>query len=115
MRDRRIVMRLSRSRSQGVRHGHRRDPHRSGRLRAAARARGRARPRMSGADLFGLIASALVFVYLLYALLRGERLEVLPGGLQVIIFLGVLLALTPLIGGYMARVYTNERVFLPPV
>jgi K+-transporting ATPase KdpF subunit len=28
---------------------------------------------MSGADLFGLIASALVFVYLLYALLRGER------------------------------------------
>jgi K+-transporting ATPase KdpF subunit len=29
---------------------------------------------MSGADLFGLIASALVFVYLLYALLRAERL-----------------------------------------
>jgi hypothetical protein len=29
---------------------------------------------MSGADLFGLIVSALVFFYLLYALLRGERL-----------------------------------------
>jgi K+-transporting ATPase KdpF subunit len=29
---------------------------------------------MSGADLFGLVASVLVFVYLLYALLRGERL-----------------------------------------
>jgi K+-transporting ATPase KdpF subunit len=29
---------------------------------------------MSSADLFGLIVSALVFVYLLYALLRGERL-----------------------------------------
>jgi hypothetical protein len=29
---------------------------------------------MSGADLFGLVASALAFVYLLYALLRGERL-----------------------------------------
>jgi K+-transporting ATPase KdpF subunit len=29
---------------------------------------------MSLADLFGLIVSALVFVYLLYALLRGERL-----------------------------------------
>jgi hypothetical protein len=29
---------------------------------------------MSGADLFGLIASALVCIYLLYALLRGERL-----------------------------------------
>jgi K+-transporting ATPase KdpF subunit len=29
---------------------------------------------MSGADVFGLIASALVFVYLCYALLRGEHL-----------------------------------------
>jgi K+-transporting ATPase KdpF subunit len=29
---------------------------------------------MSGADVFGLIASALVFVYLCYALLRGENL-----------------------------------------
>jgi K+-transporting ATPase KdpF subunit len=28
---------------------------------------------MSGADLFGLIVSALVCIYLLYALLRGER------------------------------------------
>lgn len=28
---------------------------------------------MSGADLFGLIVSLLVFAYLLYALLRGER------------------------------------------
>jgi K+-transporting ATPase KdpF subunit len=29
---------------------------------------------MSGAELFGLVISALVLVYLLYALLRGERL-----------------------------------------
>jgi F subunit of K+-transporting ATPase (Potass_KdpF) len=29
---------------------------------------------IGGADIFGLIASALVCVYLLYALLRGERL-----------------------------------------
>jgi K+-transporting ATPase KdpF subunit len=29
---------------------------------------------MSGAELFGLIVSALVAVYLLYALLRGEQL-----------------------------------------
>ena len=29
---------------------------------------------MSGADLMGLIVSALVALYLLYALLRGERL-----------------------------------------
>jgi K+-transporting ATPase KdpF subunit len=28
---------------------------------------------MSGADLFGLIVSLLLFAYLLYALLRGER------------------------------------------
>jgi K+-transporting ATPase KdpF subunit len=28
---------------------------------------------ISGADLFGLIASVLVCVYLLYALLRGEK------------------------------------------
>ena len=28
---------------------------------------------MSAADLFGLIVSALVCIYLLYALLRGER------------------------------------------
>jgi K+-transporting ATPase KdpF subunit len=28
---------------------------------------------MSGADLFGLIVSALLFAYLLYALLRGEK------------------------------------------
>jgi K+-transporting ATPase KdpF subunit len=29
---------------------------------------------MSGADLFGLIVSAVMFAYLLYALLRAERL-----------------------------------------
>jgi K+-transporting ATPase KdpF subunit len=29
---------------------------------------------MSGAELFGLVVSVLVAVYLLYALLRGERL-----------------------------------------
>lgn len=28
---------------------------------------------MSGADVFGLIVSAIVIVYLLYALVRGER------------------------------------------
>jgi K+-transporting ATPase KdpF subunit len=29
---------------------------------------------MSGADLFGLVVSVALLVYLLYALLRGERL-----------------------------------------
>ena len=28
---------------------------------------------MSGADVFGLVVSVIVCVYLLYALLRGER------------------------------------------
>jgi K+-transporting ATPase KdpF subunit len=28
---------------------------------------------MSAADLFGLVVSALVCIYLLYALIRGER------------------------------------------
>src|SRR5215813_13913851 len=39
----------------------------------------------------------------------------LEGWLQIALFVAVLLALTPLIGGYMAGVYTNERVFLTPV
>src|SRR3954468_8968465 len=39
----------------------------------------------------------------------------LQGWLQIAIFLAVLVALTPLIGGYMARVYSGERVFLSPV
>ena len=30
---------------------------------------------MSGADIFGLVASLAVFVYLVYALFRGERPE----------------------------------------
>jgi K+-transporting ATPase KdpF subunit len=29
---------------------------------------------MTGAELFGLVVSVLVAIYLLYALLRGERL-----------------------------------------
>jgi K+-transporting ATPase KdpF subunit len=29
---------------------------------------------MSGADLFGLIVTVLVIVYLFYALIRGEKL-----------------------------------------
>jgi K+-transporting ATPase ATPase A chain len=39
----------------------------------------------------------------------------LQGWLQIAIFLAVLVALTPLLGGYMARVYTGERVFLTPI
>jgi potassium-transporting ATPase potassium-binding subunit len=37
------------------------------------------------------------------------------GWLQIGLFFAVLTALTPLVGGYMARVFTGERVFLTPV
>jgi len=37
------------------------------------------------------------------------------GWLQIAIYVAVLTALTPLIGGYMARVFRGERVFLTPV
>ena len=37
------------------------------------------------------------------------------GFLQIAIFCAVLVAVMPLLGGYMARVYSNERVFLTPV
>ncbi len=37
------------------------------------------------------------------------------GWLQIVIFLAVLVALTPLLGGYMARVYTGQAVLLERV
>ena len=37
------------------------------------------------------------------------------GWLQIAIFFAVLTALTPVIGGYMARVFGGERVLLTPV
>jgi potassium-transporting ATPase potassium-binding subunit len=39
----------------------------------------------------------------------------LQGWLQLAAFLAILVALVPLLGGYMARLYTGERVFLTPV
>jgi potassium-transporting ATPase potassium-binding subunit len=39
----------------------------------------------------------------------------LQGWLQIVLFLAVLTAIVPLLGGYMARVFTGERVFLTPV
>jgi K+-transporting ATPase ATPase A chain len=37
------------------------------------------------------------------------------GWLQIALFCGLLVAITPLVGGYMARVFTGEPVFLSPV
>jgi potassium-transporting ATPase potassium-binding subunit len=39
----------------------------------------------------------------------------LQGWIQIIVFVAVLTAIVPLLGTYMARVFTNERVFLTPV
>ena len=39
----------------------------------------------------------------------------LQGWVQIALFLAVLVALTPLVGGYMARVFSGERVLLTPV
>ncbi|MEA2127542.1 MAG: hypothetical protein QOJ85_433, partial [Solirubrobacteraceae bacterium] len=36
------------------------------------------------------------------------------GFVQIAIFCGALVAVMPLLGTYMARVYQNERVFLTP-
>ena len=35
--------------------------------------------------------------------------------IQILIFLGIVLAGTPLLGGYMARVFAGERTLLSPV
>jgi K+-transporting ATPase ATPase A chain len=37
------------------------------------------------------------------------------GWLQIVVFCGVLIAIAPLLGGYMAKVYTGQRVFLTPL
>ena len=37
------------------------------------------------------------------------------GWLQIVVFIGVLIALTPPLGTYMARVFSGQRVFLSPV
>ena len=37
------------------------------------------------------------------------------GWLQIVVFCGVLIAIAPPLGAYMAKVYTGRRVFLSPV
>jgi K+-transporting ATPase ATPase A chain len=39
----------------------------------------------------------------------------LLGWVQIVVFFAIIVAITPLLGGYMARVYTGERVFLARV
>ena len=72
------------------------------------------RSRMSGADLFGLIVCAAgLRLPPLRAAARGAALACCQGWLQIAIFLARRWSpLTPLLGGYMARVYTR-RARLP--
>src|SRR6185503_5738984 len=51
----------------------------------------------------------------LRAVAGGAVLAMLQGWIQIIVFAAVLFAIVPLLGGYMARVFTSERVFLTPV
>jgi K+-transporting ATPase ATPase A chain len=37
------------------------------------------------------------------------------GWLQIVVFCGVLIVIAPLLGGYMAKVYSGQRVFLTPL
>jgi len=37
------------------------------------------------------------------------------GALQIAIFLAIVVAVAPFFGAYMARVFSDERVFLTPV
>src|SRR6201999_4108715 len=39
----------------------------------------------------------------------------LQGWFQIVVFCAAFIAIVPLLGGYMAKVFTNERVFLTPV
>ena len=37
------------------------------------------------------------------------------GWLQIVVFLLAVLAMTPLLGGFMARVFSRQKTFLDPV
>jgi potassium-transporting ATPase potassium-binding subunit len=39
----------------------------------------------------------------------------LNGWLQILCFLGALFAVTPLIGGYMAKIFSRQRTWLDPI
>ena len=64
---------------------------------------------MSGAELFGLAVSVLVAAYLALRAPARRAPVTAQGWLQIAIYVAVLTALTPLLGGYMARVYRGER------
>src|SRR5882762_2636627 len=71
---------------------------------------------MSLETVLSLIVSALLLVYLAYALLRPEKFEMtFNGWLQILFFLALILAVTKPMGVFMTHVFNRERTFLDPL
>ena len=74
---------------------------------------------MSYDNALGLILAVLLTAYLVYALVfAGEAVMTTAGWIQLLVFLGLIFAVTPLLGGYMAKVWRGgkapgDRVFAP--
>ena len=95
--------------------GRRSDRDRRGRLRLPVRAGRGSGPRVSGTEAFGLAVSVLLDgLSALRDLPRGAPVTA-QGWLQIALYVAVLTALTPVLGAYMARVYSNEPVLLTRV
>ena len=74
---------------------------------------------MSVDYLVGLVVSLALLAYLVLAMMKPEKFSELTmtanGWLQILLFLLAVLAVTPLLGGFMARVFSRQRTFLDPV
>ena len=68
---------------------------------------------MSAADLLGLIVSALSRSTSSTRCCAGSGSSHAQGWIQIIVFCAVLLAIVPLLGGYMARVFTASACSSP--
>ena len=74
---------------------------------------------MSYDNALGLILALVLTAYLVYALVvPGEAVMTTAGWIQLLVFLGLIFAITPLLGGYMAKVWRGgkapgDRVFAP--
>ena len=74
---------------------------------------------MSYDNALGLFLAVVLTAYLVYALVvPGEAVMTTAGWIQLLVFLGLIVAVTPLLGGYMAKVWRGgkapgDRVFAP--
>ena len=66
--------------------------------------------------VLGAIVTVGLLIYLVFALIRPERiLMTFNGWLQIAIFAAIVILITKPFGGYMTRVFNGERTFLRPV